>query len=110
MPSWTSGRRNAGRPPAEWPFVSRHALAVTSTRSSYTVLIAMEEVGDQPVLTGSRPVRRGPGVRWYSISHGRAHLPPGQRVRNPVHQLVYRIPYNDPVEILAIIGDGYPAT
>jgi len=69
---------------------------------------AMEDVGRQPLLNGSRPVRARPGVRSYYIAHSRLHLPREQRVVNPVHQLVYRLAADDVVEILAVIGDSYP--
>ena len=77
----------------------------------YELLLTTEmtEISDQPVLNGSRPVRRRPGVRSYSISHSRLHLPRDQRVRNPAHQIVYRLAEDGLVEILAIVGDSYPA-
>jgi len=69
---------------------------------------AMEDVGDQPLHDGSRPVSERPGIRSYSISHRRLRLPRERRVARPAHQLVYRIASDDVVEILAVIGDSYP--
>jgi toxin ParE1/3/4 len=69
---------------------------------------AMEDVGNQPLHAGSRPVTDKPGVRSYSISHSRLRLPREQRVVNPAHQIVYRLAGDDVIEILAIIGDSYP--
>jgi hypothetical protein len=40
--------------------------------------------------------------------HSRLRVLEGQRVRNAVHQLVYRVAA-DMGEILAITGDSYPA-
>jgi hypothetical protein len=37
------------------------------------------------------------------------HLPREQRVRNPAHQVVYRLAEDGVVEILAIVGDSYPS-
>jgi hypothetical protein len=68
----------------------------------------MREVGDQPDLLGSRPVSRRPGLRSYLVSYSRPRLPSHQRVRNPVHRLVYRVALDGVVESLAIIGDSYP--
>lgn len=77
-------------------------------RYQLLLMTAMEDVGDQPFLNGSRPVRARPGVRSYYIAHSRLRLPREQRVLNPVHQLVYRLAADDVVEVLAIIGDSYP--
>ena len=69
---------------------------------------AMREIGDQPRLIGWRPVRSRPGVCAYSISYSRLHPPREQRVRNPAHQVIYRVAGDGVVEILAIVGDSYP--
>jgi hypothetical protein len=68
----------------------------------------MEEVGIQPLLDRSRPVKGKPGVRTYSLSHSRLRLPRDQLVLKPVHQLVYRIADDNVVDILAVIGESYP--
>jgi plasmid stabilization system protein ParE len=77
----------------------------------YELLLAtsMKEIASLPLLRFSRAVKRRPGVRSYSITHSRQHVPTDQRVRNPAHQLVYRIAEDKIVEILAIVGDSYPA-
>ncbi len=80
-----------------------------ANRYELLLTIAIEEIGNDPLLRGSREVRRRPGVRTYSISHSRAHVPKELRVRSPAHQLLYRLVENGIVEILAITGDGYPA-
>jgi toxin ParE1/3/4 len=77
----------------------------------YNLLLttAIEAVGNHPDLIGTLPVRRKPGVRWYSISFSKAHVPRGQRVRNPGHKLVYRLAGDGVVDILAVVGDSYPS-
>jgi hypothetical protein len=70
---------------------------------------AMEAVGNQPLLPGSRAVTRRRGVRTYAIARSRLLLPKDQRVMKPVHTLVYRHADDGVAEILAIIGDSYPA-
>ena len=93
--------------------ILRYSLAEygrdAADRYELLLTTAMREIGDQPLLTGSRPVRRRPGVYSYSISHTRLRLPREQRVRNPAHQVVYRLADDGIVEILGIVGDSYPA-
>jgi toxin ParE1/3/4 len=77
----------------------------------YNMLLttAIEAVGNHPDIIGSLPIRRKPGVRSYSIAHSKGHVPRGQRVRNPGHKLVYRLAGDGVVDILAVVGDSYPA-
>jgi plasmid stabilization system protein ParE len=70
---------------------------------------AMTEIGDQPGLNGSRPVRNRPGVSVYSISHSRLRLPRAQRARNPARQIADRLAEGCGVEIPAIVGDSDPS-
>jgi hypothetical protein len=72
-------------------------------------MIAMEEVSDEPFLRWSRPVPGKQDVRSYAIAHSRRRLPRDQRVVVPAHQLVYRLNVGGGVEILAVVGDSYPA-
>jgi toxin ParE1/3/4 len=80
----------------------------SAARYQLLLVTAMEELGSQPLHSGSRPVPDRPGVRSYAISHSRLRLPREWRVANPAHQLVYRIASDGGVEILAVIGDSYP--
>ncbi len=86
----------------------QHYGPAAAARYELLLITAMREVGDQPDLPGSRPVSRSPGLRSYLVSYSRPRLPSRQRVRNPVHRLVYRVTQEGMVEILAIIGDSYP--
>jgi hypothetical protein len=69
----------------------------------------MQQIADRPLLGGSCPVTSRPGVRAYAIFHSRLRLPRDQRVATPAHQLIYRVADDAVVEILAIVGDSYPA-
>jgi plasmid stabilization system protein ParE len=71
--------------------------------------IAMEDVERDPFLPGSRAVGGTKNIRCYSISLSRSRMPHALRVLRPAHQLVYRFASDDVLEILAIVGDSYPA-
>jgi toxin ParE1/3/4 len=79
-------------------------------RYELLLAVAIEDVGNQPMILGSRTVRRRPGVRCHAISHSRSRAMREQRAGKPAHQLVYRVADDGIVEILAVTGDSYPAT
>jgi len=81
-----------------------------AARYQLLLITAMEDIGDQPLLVGSRPVAGKPRIRSYAISHSRAHLRRQHRVQNPAHQLVYRVATDGAVDILVTVGDSYPPT
>ncbi len=78
-------------------------------RYELLIKIAATKVAQSPDLYGSVKVDRRPGVRSYALAHCRKLAPPDQRIANPAHKLVYCVATDGVVEILAIVGTGYPA-
>jgi toxin ParE1/3/4 len=76
----------------------------------YDLLIsaALIDIGADPMRPGSNAVPGVPGLRDYQIRHSRTRTPPGQRVANPYHKLVYRVADDAFVEILAVVGVSLP--
>jgi toxin ParE1/3/4 len=66
---------------------------------------ALQEIGDDLQLRGSRPIPGMPAIRTYPIRLSRAHVLPVHRIGKPRHLVVYRVADDGVVEVLGIVHD-----
>jgi toxin ParE1/3/4 len=79
-----------------------------TARARYAFLIrtAYEDLLDAPERLGSRRNPEvSPTLYLYHIRHTRNRLPPGERVQNPRHIVVYRLDA-DALIVLRLLHDG----
>ncbi len=76
-----------------------------SERYYRLMLAAFVHLNNPAVQLASTAIRAAPGVRVYRLALARTLLPPGARVGNPRHLIVYRVANDGIVEILGLAHD-----
>jgi plasmid stabilization system protein ParE len=74
-------------------------------RYNRLIFAAIDAVGEDPVLAGSRPIADLPGVRSYHLRSARKLVPAEHRVGEPRHLVVYRVAESGAIEILSLVHD-----
>ena len=69
------------------------------------LLAAMDEVGKNPDLLGSRTIPQVAGLRTYQLVLARRKVEREHRVGQPRHLLIYHVAADGIVEILSVVHD-----
>ena len=82
-----------------------HHRSHAADLSAFLLQTAIEALGQDPALLGTRPIPRAPGLFAYParlISH---RIAPSARVAAPRHLIIYRLANDGIVEILGLAHD-----
>jgi len=81
-----------------------------AVRYNKLILAALAAVGDNPSLTGSKPVPRLQEVRMFPLRLAGRFAAPDDRVSRPRHLVIYRMAPDGVVEVLSLVHDRMDLT